>query len=100
MDFGIILGALIASALAGAFVLHRKIPGKLALGAVIGGDPDGLRRPARLRLQHRRLLRWHRLVQPARLDLGRVRASVGTFAGLALRPLFGLTNPKPSDSVC
>ena len=24
----------------------------------------------------------------------------GTFAGLALRPLFGLTNPKPTDGVC
>ena len=27
-------------------------------------------------------------------------AIVGTAGGLALRPLFGLTNPKPSDSVC
>ena len=27
-------------------------------------------------------------------------AIAGTFAGLALRPLFGLTNPKPTDSVC
>jgi len=25
---------------------------------------------------------------------------LGTFAGLLLRPLFGLRNPRPSDSVC
>ncbi len=37
MDLGIILGALVASALAGAFVVHRRIPAKLALGAVVGG---------------------------------------------------------------
>ena len=24
----------------------------------------------------------------------------GTWAGLAVRPLFGLANPKPGDSVC
>jgi uncharacterized protein len=27
-------------------------------------------------------------------------AIVGTLAGLRLRPLFGLTNPKPDDAVC
>ncbi len=29
-----------------------------------------------------------------------VMAMVGTFVGLRLRPLFGLTNPKPVDSIC
>jgi uncharacterized membrane protein len=29
-----------------------------------------------------------------------VMAIIGTVGGLALRPLFGLTNPKPTDSVC
>lgn len=29
-----------------------------------------------------------------------VTAVLGTVGGLALRPLFGLSNPKPSDSVC
>jgi uncharacterized membrane protein YedE/YeeE len=24
----------------------------------------------------------------------------GTFVGVRLRPLFGLANPKPSDSIC
>lgn len=27
-------------------------------------------------------------------------ALIGTFLGLRLRPLFGLANPKPTDSVC
>ena len=27
-------------------------------------------------------------------------ALAGTWAGLRVRPLFGLTNPKPSDSIC
>jgi uncharacterized protein len=27
-------------------------------------------------------------------------AIVGTLAGLRLRPLFGLSNPKPDDAVC
>jgi len=29
-----------------------------------------------------------------------VVALLGTYAGLKLRPLFGLTNPKPVDSIC
>jgi uncharacterized protein len=27
-------------------------------------------------------------------------ALTGTWTGLRLRPLFGLTNPKPSDGIC
>lgn len=99
MDFGIILGALIASAAAGAFVLHRGIPWKLALGAVIGGILMGY--GARLAggcnigayfsgIASFSLHGW----------LWGVLAIVGTYAGLRLRPLFGLTNPKPTDSVC
>ena len=62
MDFGIIVGALVASAMAGQSILHRRIPGKLALGAVIGGLLMGYGARHRLRLQHRRLLRRHRVV--------------------------------------
>lgn len=99
MDFGIILGALIASAAAGAFVLHRRIPWKLALGAVLGGILMGY--GARLAggcnigayfsgIASFSLHGW----------LWGVLAIAGTYAGLRLRPLFGLTNPKPTDSVC
>jgi hypothetical protein len=29
-----------------------------------------------------------------------VLALAGTFVGLRMRPLFGLSNPKPADSIC
>lgn len=99
MDFGIIVGALIASAMAGQWVLHRRIPARLALGAVIGGIMMGY--GARLAfgcnigayfggIASFSLHGW----------IWGVMAIVGTFGGLALRPLFGLTNPRPTDSVC
>ncbi|MXG89068.1 YeeE/YedE family protein [Nocardioides flavescens] len=99
MDLGIIVGALIASAMAGQWVLHRRIPARLALGAVIGGVLMGY--GARLAygcnigsyfggIASFSLHGW----------LWGVMAVVGTVGGLALRPLFGLTNPRPTDSVC
>ncbi len=99
MDLGIIVGALVASALAGSWVLHRRVPGRLALGAVIGGLLMGY--GARLAfgcnigayfggIASFSLHGW----------LWGVLAIIGTFGGLALRPLFGLTNPRPTDSVC
>ena len=99
MDLGIILGALVASAVAGAFVVHRRVPGKLALGSLLGGLLMGY--GARIAfgcnigayfggIASFSLHGW----------LWGLLALGGTFAGLALRPLFGLTNPKPSDSVC
>lgn len=99
MDFGIIIGALVASSAAGAFVLHRKVPLRLAVGAVIGGLLMGY--GARIAfgcnigayfggIASFSLHGW----------LWGVMAIVGTYVGLAFRPLLGLRNPKPSDSVC
>jgi uncharacterized protein len=99
MDFGVIVGALIASAAAGSFVMHRKIPGRIALGAVIGGLLMGY--GARIAygcnigayfggIASFSLHGW----------LWGVVAIAGTAAGLWLRPAFGLTNPKPEDSSC
>ncbi|WP_031464872.1 YeeE/YedE family protein [Sciscionella sediminilitoris] len=99
MDFGIMIGALIAAALAGAFVLHRSVPPRMALGAVLGGILMGF--GARLAggcnigayfsgIASFSLHGW----------LWGIMAIGGTYAGIALRPLFGLTNPKPTDSVC
>ena len=41
LDFGLIVGALIASALDGAFVLHQRIPGRI----VLAGLPSSARSP-------------------------------------------------------
>ncbi|MGE3288101.1 MAG: YeeE/YedE family protein [Pseudonocardia sp.] len=99
LDFGIIVGALVASAAGGAFVLHRRIPWRLALGAVLGGVAMGY--GARLAggcnigayfsgIASFSLHGW----------IWGVTALAGTGVGLWLRPLFGLANPKPGDSIC
>ncbi|MBC3190692.1 YeeE/YedE family protein [Pseudonocardia sp. C8] len=99
LDIGIMIGALVASALGGAFVLHRRIPWKLALGAVLGGIAMGY--GARLAggcnigayfsgIASFSLHGW----------IWAVVALGGTWVGLRLRPLFGLSNPKPADSLC
>ncbi|MFP5072935.1 YeeE/YedE family protein [Pseudonocardia nantongensis] len=99
LDFGIMVGALVASAAGGAFVLHRRIPWKLGLGAVVGGIAMGY--GARLAggcnigayfsgIASFSLHGW----------IWAVVALAGTWAGLRMRPLFGLANPKPADSIC
>jgi hypothetical protein len=99
IDFGIIVGALVASAAGGAFVLHRRVPWRLALGSVLGGVTMGY--GAQLAggcniggyfsgIASFSLHGW----------VWGITALVGTFVGLRLRPLFGLTNPKPTDAVC
>jgi hypothetical protein len=99
MDIGIILGALVASAAAGTFVLHRRVPGRLAAGAVLGGVLMGV--GARIAygcnigayfagIASFSLHGW----------LWGLLAIAGTVVGLRMRPWFGLANPKPTDSVC
>ncbi|SFS34511.1 YeeE/YedE family protein [Saccharopolyspora flava] len=99
MDFGIMVGALVAAALAGAFTLHRKIPWKMAVGAVLGGILMGV--GARF-AGGCNIGAYFSGVASFSLHgwLWGVMAIVGTYAGVALRPLFGLGNPKPSDAVC
>ncbi|NMO91442.1 YeeE/YedE family protein [Actinomycetospora sp. TBRC 11914] len=99
LDFGIMAGALVASALGGAFVLHRAVPWRTVVAALLGGVLMGY--GARLAggcnigayfsgIASFSLHGW----------LWGLTAIVGTVAGLALRPVFGLANPKPSDSRC
>lgn len=99
MDFGVVLGALVAAAAAGSFVLHRRVPGKVMLGAVIGGILMGY--GARIAygcnigayfsgIASFSLHGW----------LWAVVAIAGTYAGLKARPLFGQRVPKPTDSSC
>lgn len=99
MDFGIILGALLASAVAGSFVLHRRVPGRVVAGAIAGGVLMGY--GARIAygcnigayfdgIASFSLHGW----------LWMLTALVGTYAGLKLRPLFGQRVPKPTDGSC
>lgn len=98
-DLGMIVGALIASALAGAFALHRRIPPRLAAGAVLGGLLMGY--GARIAfgcnigayLGGIASLSLHGWVWGA-------MALLGTWIGLRLRPLFGLSRPRGTDGVC
>ncbi|HEY3683736.1 MAG TPA: YeeE/YedE family protein [Streptosporangiaceae bacterium] len=99
MDVGIMLGALAASAAAGTFVLHRRVPWRLAAGAIAGGILMGY--GARIAygcnigsyfsgIASFSLHGW----------IWGAMALLGTFGGVALRPLIGQANPKPTDSVC
>lgn len=99
MDLGIILGALVASAAAGAWVLHRRVPLRLAVGAVLGGMLMGY--GARI-ASGCNIGAYFSGIASFSLSgwLWGVMAILGTFGGLALRPLFGLRNPRPDDSVC
>ncbi|WP_408641821.1 YeeE/YedE family protein [Saccharopolyspora oryzae] len=99
LDFGIMVGALVASAASGAFVLVKRLPAKVVLAAVIGGLLMGY--GARLAygcnigayfsgIASFSLHGW----------VWGLLALAGTWIGLKLRPLFGLGVPKPTDSVC
>ncbi|AUS78268.1 hypothetical protein C1701_07675 [Actinoalloteichus sp. AHMU CJ021] len=98
-NIGIMVGAAIAAGAAGAWRLHRHIPWRTALAAVLGGVIMGV--GARLAsgcnigaylggISTGSVSGW----------LWAVAALVGTWVGLRLRPLFGLANPRPSDGAC
>ncbi|GAA1963202.1 YeeE/YedE family protein [Amycolatopsis minnesotensis] len=98
-DIGIMIGAAVAAAAAGAWKIHSEIPWRTALAAVLGGVLMGI--GARMAggcnigaylggISTGSLHGW----------LWGVFALGGTWIGLKLRPVFGLTNPKPSDSIC
>lgn len=98
-DIGIMIGAALAASLGGTWALHRNIPWRTAVAAVLGGVLMGI--GARLAggcnigaylagIASGSLHGW----------LWGAFALGGTWIGLKLRPLFGLGNPKPGDGVC
>ncbi|MEV6164953.1 YeeE/YedE family protein [Streptomyces sp. NPDC052052] len=98
-DIGIMIGAAVAATLAGSWVLHRHIPWRTAVASLLGGVLMGI--GSRLAggcnigaylagIASGSLSGW----------LWGLFALAGTWVGLRLRPLFGLGNPKPGDSVC
>lgn len=99
MDFGIVLGALVAAAVGGGFALHRRISARTAAAAVIGGPLMGY--GARLAygcnigayfggIASFSLHGW----------LWGLMALGGTWVGLRLRPRFGLGVPRPENTSC
>lgn len=98
-DIGIMIGAAVAASAAGVWKLHRGIPWRTIVAAVLGGMLMGL--GARLAggcnigaylggISTGSLHGW----------LWGIAALGGTWIGLKARPLFGLSNPKPGDSIC
>lgn len=98
MNFGIILGALISAASQGNFKPGKIKPG-VAGASIIGGLLMGY--GARLAfgcnigayfggIASFSLHGW----------VWAIMAMLGTMVALFIRPLFGLKNPKPNDSVC
>lgn len=98
-NFGIIVGALTASAAAGGFALVRRVPRRHIVAGLAGG-----------------VLMGYGATFASGCNIGAyfsgiasgsahgwiwaAFALVGTWVGLKARPLFGLNVPKPSDSVC
>ncbi|WP_354959281.1 YeeE/YedE family protein [Bacillus sp. CECT 9360] len=98
MNFGIILGAFISAAFQGTFKPGKIKPG-VAGASIIGGILMGY--GARLAfgcnigayfggIASFSLHGW----------VWMAMAMLGTFLALFIRPLFGLKNPKPTDSIC
>ncbi|RZS41379.1 hypothetical protein EV193_103702 [Herbihabitans rhizosphaerae] len=98
-NVGIMIGAAVAASAAGAWKIRAEIPWRTAVAAVLGGVLMGI--GARLAggcnigaylagISTGSLHGW----------LWGIFALGGTWIGLKLRPLFGLANPKPSDSAC
>ncbi|MFI6350733.1 YeeE/YedE family protein [Streptomyces sp. NPDC050560] len=98
-DLGIMIGAAVAASLGGTWALHRGIPARTAVAAVLGGVLMGI--GARMAggcnigaylagIASGSLHGW----------VWGACALLGTWAGLRVRPLFGLANPRPADGVC
>ncbi len=98
-NLGIVFGALIAAGLAGTFELHRSTPRNVVAAHSIGGVMMGYGAAIAFGCN---IGAYFSGIASFSLHgwLWGLSALAGTWVGLRLRPLFGLTNPKPSDSVC
>ncbi|MDA0371645.1 MAG: YeeE/YedE family protein [Actinomycetota bacterium] len=98
-NFGIIVGALTASAAAGGFALVRRVPRRHIIAGLAGGALMGYGATFAAGCN---IGAYFSGIASGSLHgwLWAVFALVGTWVGLKARPLFGLTVPKPSDSVC
>ncbi len=98
MNFGIIVGAFIAAAAGGAFIL-KKIPMKAAAASLIGGVLMGY--GARLAFGCNIGAYFSGIASFSMHGwVWGIMALAGTYVALYLRPLFGLSVPKPTDTSC
>jgi uncharacterized membrane protein YedE/YeeE len=98
-NFGIIVGALVASAAAGGFALTRRVPGRAIAASLLGGTLMGYGATFAAGCN---IGAYFSGIASASLHgfVWGAMALIGTWLGLLLRPVFGLSVPKPSDSVC
>lgn len=98
-NFGIMLGALVASAAAGGFALYKRVPGNLVAAGLIGGGLMGYGASFAAGCN---IGAYFSGIASGSLHgyVWAVFALIGTYIGLKLRPLFALAVPKPTDSSC
>lgn len=98
MDFGIIIGAFLASAAGGLFAL-TKVPARLLVGSLIGGLLMGY--GARIAFGCN-IGAYFSGIASFSLHgwVWMIMALAGTFVALYLRPLFGMSVPNKKDSFC
>ncbi|WP_068255860.1 YeeE/YedE family protein [Janibacter corallicola] len=98
-DLGIIVGAALAAAIGGQFVIQRRIPGRVVAAAILGGFLMGYG----ARLSFGCNIGAY-LAGIASFSLSgwvwAVVALVGTWLGLKVRRRMGLATPAPGDGVC
>ncbi len=98
-NLGIIVGAALAAAIGGQFVVQRRIPGRIAVAAILGGLLMGYG----ARLSFGCNIGAY-LAGIASFSLSgwvwAVVALTGTWIGLKVRRSMGLATPAPGDGVC
>jgi uncharacterized membrane protein YedE/YeeE len=98
-NFGIIVGALVASAAAGGFAFYKKVPRRTVAAGIVGGILMGYGATFAAGCN---IGAYFSGIASGSLHgyLWAVAALGGTWIGLKLRPAFGLAVPKPTDSSC
>ena len=98
-NIGIMVGAALASAAGGAWVLHRGIPARTAAAAVIGGVLMGVGARLASGCNIGAYLAGIASGSASGWIWG-IAALAGTWLGIRARRVFGLGVPAPRDSVC
>ena len=98
-NVGIMIGAALAAAAAGAWRLHVRMPGRTVLAALLGGVMMGVGAGMSGGCNIGAFL--------GAISVGNLSGWVwgccalgGAWLGVQARPLLGLQNPRPTDSIC